>query len=361
MNTIASATPQPYDAFLLVSFGGPEGPDDVLPFLENVLRGKNVPRERMLEVAEHYQHFGGVSPINAQNRALLAALADAFSKAGISIPLYWGNRNWSPFLVDTVSSMATRGHRRVLAFFTSMFSCYSGCRQYRENLADACTQVGKDAPAIEKLRFGFNHPGFIRAMQDRVHEAAASLREETTATPLLLFTAHSIPGTMADHCDYEKQLREACRLVSADFPEHPWELVFQSRSGPPQQAWLEPDVLDFLTQHKGNRSHDLRAVILIPIGFISDHMEVMYDLDEEAMQACKELGIPMRRAGTVGTHPAFVEMIVSLVQERLDPHLARESLGELGPWHDVCPSNCCLYPRPATTGRPAAPGIRGGS
>jgi len=329
----------PYDSFLLVSFGGPEGPDDVMPFLENVLRGKNVPRERMLEVAEHYSHFGGVSPINQHNRELIEAITHEFSATGIELPIYWGNRNWNPLFADTLSQMRDDGCKRTLAFFTSMFSCYSGCRQYRENIIAAREKVGADAPHVDKLRMGFNHPGFIEPMAENVRSAAASI--DGDASTQVLFTAHSIPNSMADNCNYEKQLREACRLVaeSANVPN--WRLVFQSRSGPPQQPWLEPDVCDSIEEIDDTAR--LEKIVIVPIGFVSDHMEVMFDLDEEAAQLCEQRGIRMARAKTVGTHPRFVSMIRELVQERLGVVTKRQSLGSLGPWHDVCPVDCCLY------------------
>lgn len=340
----------PYDAFLLVSFGGPEGPDDVMPFLENVLRGKNVPRERMLEVAEHYQHFGGVSPINAQNRELLAALETEFASLGIDLPIYWGNRNWKPMLAETLEQMACDGRRRALAFFTSTFSCYSGCRQYRENIADARSEVGDRAPAVEKLRKCFNHPGFIEANADHVRRCLDKLGPEQREGALLLFTAHSIPQSMADNCRYEAQLREASRLVAEAVGCPRWELVYQSRSGPPTQPWLEPDVCDFIERQHAESG--LRQIVLLPIGFVSDHMEVMYDLDTEAADLCGRLGIGFQRAATVGVHPRFVRMIAELVQERRDgaPKLA---LGSLGPSHDVCPENCCLYTPTRPPARPA--------
>lgn len=331
----------PYDSFLLVSFGGPEGPDDVMPFLENVLRGKNVPRERMLEVAEHYNHFGGVSPINQQNRDLLDAIETEFRSAGVDLPVYWGNRNWSPTFPETLQQMKNDGRKRALAFFTSMFSCYSGCRQYRENIIAAREEVGEGAPIVEKVRFGFNHPGFVGAMQQRVAEAISELENVPTEQVTLLFTAHSIPNSMADNCDYEKQLRESCRLIAGETTVAGWELVYQSRSGPPQQPWLEPDVCDYISEQ--HEAGNLKAVVIIPVGFVSDHMEVMFDLDEEAAELCEKLGVPMSRAGTVGTHPQFVQMIRELVVERMTQAEQRPALGELGPWHDVCPSNCCLY------------------
>lgn len=341
----------PYDSFLLVSFGGPEGQDQVMPFLENVLRGKNVPRERMLEVSEHYKHYGGVSPINEHNRQLMAAIKTEFAEHNIDLPIYWGNRNWDPYFPDTLRQMKADGRQRSLAFFTSMFSCYSGCRQYRENIIEAREQVGEGAPLVEKVRMGFNHPGFIGAMSETVKDAAASI-DRSPADVKLLFTAHSIPMGMADNCDYEKQLRESCRLVAEAAGATDYDLVYQSRSGPPSQPWLEPDVLDSITAM--DEAAKIPALVILPIGFVSDHMEVMFDLDEEAADLCKERGIPMARAKTAGTHPKFVGMIRELVQERLGLTSEKAALGDLGPWHDVCPQNCCLY----TPRRP--PGVGGG-
>lgn len=338
----------PYDSFLLVSFGGPEGPDDVIPFLENVLRGRNVPCERMLEVAEHYAHFGGVSPINQQNRDLLAAIEAEFQAAQIDLPVYWGNRNWEPYFADTLAQMRADGCRRTLAFFTSMFSSYSGCRQYREDIAAAREQVGDGAPVVEKVRMGFNHPGFIAAMADSVNAAAASIGCSPSETKLMM-TAHSIPLSMSENCDYELQLRESCRLVAQACGASDWELVYQSRSGPPTQPWLEPDVLDEISRLDDEQK--IPALVILPIGFVSDHMEVMFDLDEEAAGLCAERGIKMARAATAGTAPSFVTMIRSLVEERLGRSDAKPALGDLGPWHDVCPADCCTYaPR-----RPSAP------
>lgn len=331
-----------YDSFLLVSFGGPEGPEQVIPFLENVLRGRNVPRERMLEVAEHYQHFGGVSPINQQNRQLLGAIREAFVSSGIDLPVYWGNRNWKPYLSDALRQMRDDGCQRTLAFFTSMFSCYSGCRQYRENIAAAREEVGPGAPQVDKLRMGFNHPGFIEAMAENLQQAAASLHADLADTPVL-FTAHSIPMSMAIHSDYEKQLAESSRLVAERSGTPHWRLVYQSRSGSPHHPWLEPDVCDAIAEL--DDAHKLRSLILVPIGFVSDHMEVMFDLDEEARQVCEQRGIAMARAASVGTHPRFVAMIRQLVEERLGRREQRQALGDLRPSHDVCPEDCCLYPQ----------------
>ena len=339
----------PYDSFLLVSFGGPEGPDDVMPFLENVLRGKRVPRERMLEVAEHYKRFGGASPINEHNRDLLKVIKAEFERVGIKLPIYWGNRNWDPLLPDTIGQMRDDGRKRALAFFTSMFSCYSGCRQYRENIMAAREQVGPDAPLIEKVRMGFNHPRFIEVMTKSLQQSIDALGN-SAAESIVLYTAHSIPISMAENCDYEKQLRETCRLVSDACGVSQWDLVYQSRSGPPQQPWLEPDICDSIKANDDKKK--LESLVIVPIGFISDHMEVMFDLDEEAAQVCQERGIRMERARTAGVAPGFAEMIGSLVQERLELRQDRAAVGDLGPWHDVCPQDCCLYTpqRPPATG-----------
>lgn len=328
-----------YDAFLLVSFGGPERREDVLPFLENVLRGRNVPRERMLEVAEHYYHFGGVSPINAQNRELLAALKNEFAAAGMQLPLYWGNRNWDPLLPDALRQMKADGVRRVIAFFTSAFSSYSGCRQYRENIAAAQQVVGEGAPQVDKLRSFFNHPGFIEPMIERTHNALNQIPADRRQAAHLIFTAHSIPLSMAKNCQYEAQFREASRLVAEALGHVNWQVGYQSRSGPPSQPWLGPDISEALTEIAAQKGTD---VVVVPIGFISDHMEVLYDLDEEARLKAAELGVNFVRAGAVGTHPRFVRMIRELVEERINPELPRPTLGVLGPSHDVCPIDCCF-------------------
>jgi ferrochelatase len=332
---------QPYDALLIVSFGGPDGPDDVLPFLENVLRGRNVPRERMLEVAQHYYEFGGRSPINDQNRALIAALEKELAAHGPHLPVYWGNRNWHPLLAVTLRQMSSDGVRRALAFITSAYSSYSSCRQYRENIAAAQADVGAAAPAIDKLRVFFNHPGFIEPMIENVRIALDKIPAERRANAELLFSAHSIPKAMAHGCRYQAQLREASRLVAEGVGQTSWRLVFQSRSGPPQQAWLEPDIRDYIEQGQaGSPSQD---IVVVPIGFISDHMEVLYDLDTEVRQDCERLGINMIRAATVGTHPRFVRMIRELIEERTSESPQRLALGTLDPSHDVCPNDCCLY------------------
>lgn len=334
-----------YDAILIVSFGGPEGADDVLPFLENVLRGKNVPRERLLEVAEHYQHFGGVSPINEQNRRLIAALTQALQEKGPQLPIYWGNRNWHPFLGDALRSMAEAGVQRALAFFTSAYSSYSGCRQYREDIERAQQEVGPDAPRVDKIRVFYNHPGFIEPMIERVTEALQQIPQSRRAAARLVYTAHSIPQAMADNCRYAQQLSESCRLVSAALDRPDWSLVYQSRSGPPSQPWLEPDIRDCLRAL--HASGPVEDVVVVPIGFLSDHLEVMFDLDTEAKALADELGMNMVRAATVGVHPRFIEMIRELIVERMEPGAQRPAVGNFGPSHDVCPVDCCLSGRPA--------------
>ena len=335
----------PYDAVLIVSFGGPEGPDDVLPFLENVLRGKNVPRSRMLEVAEHYQHFGGVSPLNAQNRALVAALRAELDAHGPPLPIYWGNRNWHPMLADTLAEMARDGVRRALGFFTSAYSSYSGCRQYREDIERAKQIVGPTAPQVEKLRAFFNHPGFIGPMTERVAAALLQFPAENRGKSRVIYTAHSIPSAMAKTASYVAQLEEAARLVSKNLGVTDYQLAYQSRSGPPGQPWLEPDIGDALRQlHAEGTTRD---VVVVPIGFLSDHIEIIWDLDTEAQDLANKLGLNMVRAATVGSHPEFVAMIRERIEERV-AGAPRRALGKLGPSHDVCPVDCCAYsPQPA--------------
>jgi ferrochelatase len=295
-----------YDALLVVSFGGPEKHEDVIPFLENVLRGRNVPRERMVEVAEHYYHFDGRSPINDQNRALVAAL-----KQRLSMPVYWGNRNWHPMLADTVRQMQTDGVRRALAFTTSAFGSYSGCRQYLENIDQARAVVGEGAPIIDKIPPFSGHPKFLEAMADRVRAALDELRPELDEVRLI-FTAHSIPVSMAQSSPYVKQLEQACAAVADAVGHREWTLVYQSRSGPPSQPWIEPDIADHLRAVATDST--ARGVVIAPIGFLSDHMEVIYDLDTEARALCEQLGLLMRRAGTVETHPKMIEMIAELTE-----------------------------------------------
>jgi len=332
-----------YDAILVASFGGPESPDEVMPFLENVLRGKNVPRERMLEVAEHYYHFGGRSPINDQNRQLIAALEAELAQHGPTLPIYWGNRNWNPMFADTLRKMKADGVRRALAFVTSAYSSYSGCRQYREDIARAQEAAGEGVPAVDKIRAFHNHPGFVEAVTDRVNASLEGIPQDRRESAHLIFTAHSIPTSMAEGCDYERQLRETSRLVAEELGRTEWKLVYQSRSGPASQPWLGPDILDCLRQIKvlGGSSD----VVVVPIGFVSDHMEILFDLDTEAKELCAELGLRMVRAATVGTHPRFIRMIRELINERIDANSVRLALGLLGPRPDVCPSNCCPAPR----------------
>jgi ferrochelatase len=333
-----------YDSLLVLSFGGPEKMDDVMPFLRNVLRGRDVPEERLREVAHHYEAFGGVSPINAQNRALVAALEAELAAHGPALPIYWGNRNWHPLLADTLRQMMHDGRKRALAFVTSAYSSYSGCRQYRENIEDARQQV-VGAPAIDKLRPFYDHPGFVEANADAVRAALAQIPAERRTNAHLIFTAHSIPMAMAASCDYAAQLQETAQLVAAAVGCAEWEVAYQSRSGPPTQAWLEPDVKDRIT---ALADEGVQAVVLSPIGFVSDHMEVVYDLDSEAVPHGRELGLLVARAATAGTHPAFVSMIRELVVERTLGH-ERRALGKRGPRADVCADDCC--PRPAARPR----------
>jgi protoporphyrin/coproporphyrin ferrochelatase len=337
-----------YDALLVVSFGGPEGMDEVMPFLENVLRGRNVPMERMRAVAHHYELFGGVSPINSQNRKLIAALEKELEEHGPRLPIYWGNRNWHPMLADTLRQMKNDGIRRALAFFTSAYSSYSGCRQYREDIARAQAEVGPGAPQVEKLRAFYNHPGFVEPNVLNVRAALGQIPEERRAAAQIAFTAHSIPLSMAANCDYEKQLLETCRLVAEGASHERWRLVFQSRSGPPAQPWLGPDICDYLTELKEAGTED---VVIAPVGFISDHMEVIYDLDTEASAQAEKIGLNMIRAQTVGAHPIFIKMIRELILERMKQDATKRFLGTRGASHDVCPVDCCLMGagRPANT------------
>lgn len=349
-NTLSS-TNESYDAIIVVSFGGPEGADDVMPFLENVLRGKNVPRERMLQVAEHYHHFGGVSPINEQNRLLIRALETELAAHNVNLPVYWGNRNWHPMLPDTLRRMRDDGVRRALAYFTSAYSSYSGCRQYREDIARAQEEIGEGAPAIDKLRVFYNHPGFVEANVANVSAALDEIPAGRRATAHIAFTAHSIPMGMAQGCAYEAQLRDTAGLVARELGVTDWALVYQSRSGPPTQPWLEPDILDHLRTLKSNGTRD---IVIAPVGFLSDHMEVLYDLDTEARDLSAELDLNMIRAATVGTHPRFVSTIRELVVERMTEAASRPALGERGASHDRCPAHCCLNGMTRPAAAPAA-------
>ncbi|MDW3176059.1 MAG: ferrochelatase [Acidimicrobiia bacterium] len=336
-----------YDAILIVSFGGPEAPEDVVPFLENVTRGRGIPRERLEQVGAHYHLFGGRSPINDQCRALISSLEQELHSEGIDLPVYWGNRNWTPMLADTVQTMADDGISHALAFVTSATSSYSSCRQYREDIERAQAEVGPSAPTIDKIRQFYDHPGFIEPMIDNVHSALSDVGVDAR----LVFTAHSVPMSMASTSDYQAQLGEASRLVANGVGHEDFDLVWQSRSGPPSVPWLEPDVNDHLEALKGNGTE---AVVLVPIGFISDHMEVIYDLDTEAVATAERIGMQLARAKTVGIHPRFISAIVELIEERRSG-TPKQALGNLAIRPDVCAVDCCPAPvRPSIpSGRPA--------
>jgi ferrochelatase len=352
-----------YDAFLLVSFGGPEGPGDVMPFLRNVTRGRGIPDERLAAVAEHYYAVGGVSPISQQCRDLIGALRDAFPAAGLDLPIYWGNRNWDPYLAETVAAMTADGVRHAVAFVTSAYSSFSSCRQYLDDLDRARAEVGPGAPRIDKIRRYFNHPGFIEPFAEGARAALKQLPPQTRDQAPLVFTAHSVPVVMAEASGppatraaagpggymgrYVAELTEASRLIAERVPGvgRPWQLVFQSRSGPPSQPWLEPDVVD----HVGDLAKKgAPGAVIIPAGFVSDHMEVQHDLDTEAAEAARDLGLPVARAATPWYHPRFRDLVVDLVRERLDdrPAAERAALGALGPSTDECPAGCCVFNRP---------------
>jgi ferrochelatase len=382
-----------YDAFLLLSFGGPEGQQDVLPFLENVTRGRGVPPERLAEVAGHYQDHGGVSPINGQCRRLLEAAGTAFAAGGIDLPLYWGNRNWHPFIEDTVRQMSADGVTRALAFVTSAYSSYSACRQYLDDIDRAVAAVGPGAPRIDKIRPYFNHPGFIEPFAASVEAALAGLAAGVQAGARLVFTAHSVPVAMAASSGspstgtvvastgvastggpgavggrYAAELREAARLISERVRggSLPFDLVFQSRSGPPAVPWLEPDVNDHLAAlAKGTLVNGEplpggppSAVVVVPVGFVSDHMEVVHDLDVEAAATAASLGLPFARANAPGPTPRFAQMVRELVAERVSG-AEPLALGRFGPraypvdGAGSCPADCCRYnqKRPPVTGR----------
>jgi protoporphyrin/coproporphyrin ferrochelatase len=334
-----------YDAFILLSFGGPEKPEDVMPFLRNVVRGRGVPEERLAAVAEHYMHFGGVSPINQQCRDLLAAL-------DLDLPAYWGNRNWHPMLEDTVARMRDDGVRHALGFATSAYGGYSSCRQYWEDIARARAKVGPGAPMISKLRQFWDHPGFVGPHASAVRSALETLDPARRSSTRIVFTAHSIPVSMAENAGptggrYTAQLAETARLVHAEAAaDLPWDLVWQSRSGPPQVPWLEPDVNDHLAAlaEKG-----VTDVVVSPIGFVSDHLEVLWDLDNEAAETARDLGLGYARAATPGVDPRFVAMVRELVEERT-AGAPRRRLGTLPVW-DECPGGCCpTPPRPPSRG-----------
>jgi protoporphyrin/coproporphyrin ferrochelatase len=324
-----------YDALLLLSFGGPEGPDEVMPFLENVTRGRGVPRERLEAVAEHYHHFGGASPINEQCRALKAAIEADFAAHDLDLPVYWGNRNWHPFLADTLRRMKADGVRRAAAFVTSAYSGYSCCRQYLEDIERARAEV-EDAPEIDKLRIYFNHPGFVEPMIENTRAAYSRLPADLRDDAPVVFTAHSVPMAQPGRAAYVEELNDVAAVVAEG---RPWALVYQSRSGPPTVPWLEPDVLDHLEKL---RAEGRTAAVIVPIGFVSDHMEVKYDLDVEAAELAARIGLRIERAATASTHPRFVAMVRELLLERENGE--RPALGTLGPRPDTCAGTCCRRP-----------------
>lgn len=336
----ASIVAMKYDSLLIVSFGGPEKMADVMPFLENVLRGKNVPRERMLQVAQQYEAFDGLSPINENNRKLLQAVQAELKSQGIDLPIYLGNRNWHPMLADTLRQMKADGRKRALAFVTSAYSSYSGCRQYLENIEAAQVSLGEEYPSVEKLRVFFNHPGFIEANAENLRSALEKIPVEKRLESHVVFTAHSLPLSMAQTCSYKQQLEETCRLTAEAAGHASYRLAFQSRSGPPTQPWLGPDILDALKDLKESGAED---VIVMPIGFLCDHMEVLFDLDTQAKNLADEIGINMVRAATVGTSKKFVQMIVQLILERLngEPSLC---VGSMPAGSHSCESSCCPNP-----------------
>lgn len=359
---------EPYDAILLAGFGGPEGQDDVIPYLRNVTRGRGIPDERLEEVAHHYRHFGGVSPINDQNRALKTALEAEIARRGLDLPVYWGNRFWAPYFRDALIEAHADGHRVVLAVATTAFSSYSGCRAYREDIASALIEAGlADDLRVDKVRQYFDHPGFVEPNIDAVRAGLRALAADGHGSKVfVMFSTHSIPTAAADVSGprellpdgtpvevghegawhegggwYAHQQRTVAALVmeavADEFPSVPWSLVYQSRSGAPSVPWLEPDVNDAIRA----LPDDVSGLVISPIGFVSDHMEVQWDLDTEAVETCAERGLPVVRAATVGVDPRFVSGLVDLIEERHSGR-AREALSPLGPWQDVCPSTCCL-------------------
>ena len=328
-----------YDAILVVSFGGPEGPDEVMPFLDRVLASRPVPPAVKARIAERYARFGGVSPINAHTREFIAALEARLAAKGPRLPVYWGNRNSAPLLGDAMRQMAGEGIRNAIAFVTSMFSSYSGCRQYREDLFRAAQET-HDAPRIDRLRVAYNHPGFVSAMADRVSEA----RKRAPKGAALLFTAHSLPRSMASLADYEAQLHEACGLVAQQVGDDHWRLAFQSNNARTGDPWLTPTLEEALVSIAASGRS---AVVVAPIGFVCDHMEVVMDLDVEARACAEGLALGYVRAHTLGTHPTYVDMVRQLVVERMSANPQRPYLGGRGPSQDYCAPDCCLSGRPA--------------
>ncbi len=372
MTPQSAADARPYDALLLYSFGGPNKPEDVVPFLRNVTAGKGIPDARLEEVGEHYYAFGGRSPINEQNLALKAALEAELAERGIDLPVVWGNRNWAPYTDDAIDELEQLGAERAVALVTSAYSSYSGCRQYREDLAVVLDKRGQLGPEgstgvqFDKVRSYFNHPGFVQANVEAVLEAYQQLEAKggSPAHARLVFVTHSIPTTMEEasgvgHATYSEQHLDVAQVVADAVAErrgHPvqWDLAYCSRSGPPSQPWLEPDVNDLLSERA---AEGLRNVVLSPIGFVSDHMEVAYDLDTEAMQTAEELGLTAVRAGTVGTRPAFVRGLVDLVLERAalarGDEVEQATVGALPAFPSVTPADCCLRRHGEPSGIPA--------
>ncbi len=367
--------PVAYDALLLASFGGPEGQDDVIPFLRNVTRGRGIPDERLEEVAHHYRHFGGISPINAQNRELKVRIEAELAKRGIDLPVYWGNRNWAPYLDQAVTEAEAAGHRTLLALATSAYSSFSSCRQYREDFARVLNETGLGGTVtIDKIRQFFDHPGFVAPFVAGVRDAVAGFVADGIAPAdiRVLFSTHSVPMDDArrsgprdrewgDGGAYEAQHLAVAAYVMSQIAEDvpdaadvPWQLVYQSRSGPPSQPWLEPDVCDVI---EGLPAEGARAVAIVPLGFVSDHMEVLWDLDTEAMDAAAEAGLAAVRTPTPGIDPVYVAGLVDLIEERLKgtPAAERPHVTKLGPWFDVCRPGCCENVRAGF--KPAASGI----
>jgi protoporphyrin/coproporphyrin ferrochelatase len=360
--------PKDYDAILLASFGGPEGQDDVLPFLRNVTRGRGIPDERLEEVSHHYRAFGGISPINGQNRALKAALEAELAARGIDLPVLWGNRNWNPYIPQTLQEAYDAGHRRILMLTTSAYSSYSSCRQYREDIGVALTETGLDGKLeVDKVRQYFDHPGFVEPFIDGTTAGLATVRQRlaeagTPDAPVhILFATHSIPTRDAEASgrseDEPRRFEQDSayvaqhlatgaeiirRLEAADPAAGPldWSLVYQSRSGAPHVPWLEPDINDALEELAAK---DVRGVVVVPLGFVSDHMEVAWDLDTEAKETSERLGLVFDRVPTPGTNGKFVAGLVDLISERtVGNHIAdRPAATELGPWYDVCRPGCC--------------------
>ena len=354
--------PADYDAILLASFGGPEGQDDVIPFLRNVTRGRGIPDERLEEVSHHYRKNGGISPINAQNRALKAALEAELAARSIELPVLWGNRNWDPYIPAVLQEAYDAGHRRLLMVTTSAYSSYSSCRQYREDIGMALTETGLDGKlAVDKVRQYFDHPGFVEPFIEGTAASLAKVRAELAeagtpeASIHVMFATHSIPTRDAEASGHsELELREftensayvaqhlaaAEAIMAAVDPAQEWSLVYQSRSGAPHVPWLEPDINDALADQAAAGT---KGVVVVPLGFVSDHMEVLWDLDTEAAETCAELGLTFDRAPTPGTHQKFVSGLVDLICERtIENHIEeRPAMTKLGPWFDVCNPGCC--------------------